>query len=122
MRPMSGTALPQIIWMLATLLVVSVQIMSAVLLLREKHIGPWLMLIGSMMSLLSGLASHVFSVFYSHRVTFDLSTFYNALSAFGYFSYLVFGIGLLLHALRQKGRADRIAELEAILHSRNQQE
>jgi uncharacterized BrkB/YihY/UPF0761 family membrane protein len=120
---MSEFTLTQIGWMLATLLVVSVQIISSVLLLREKHIGPWLMLAGSVITLIGSLVMRVGFAFFLDRIGMHLSTYqwvFTAISAFSYFGSFLFGLGLLLYALRQKGRADRIAELEAILHSRHQ--
>ena len=119
---MSHSIIPQIVWMLASILVVSVQIISAVLLLREKHIGPWLMLAGAVINLVAALGHPFVSFFSSLAGGIDLMSTYMALSGLAYFGALLFGIGLLLHALRLKGRADRIAELEAILHSRHQQE
>lgn len=119
---MSVDFIPQIAWMLASMLVISVQIIAAVLLLREKHIGPWLMLAGAVVSLMGALAHPFIAFFSSLAGRIDLMSTYMALAGLGYFGALLFGIGLLLHALNQKGRADRIAELEAILHSRHQQE
>jgi uncharacterized membrane protein YfcA len=122
LAPMSGTALPQIAWLLATLLVVSVQIVSSVMLLREKHIAPRLMLAGSVISLIGGLAGHILALFFVQRLEIDPMVAFNALNGLSYTGHLTFCIGLLLYALHQKGRADRIAELEAIIHSMHQRE
>ena len=116
---MTNSSIP-ILWMLTSLLTTSVLVISAVLLLREATPGPWLMLAGSSISLLGVLGNAIVLHWLSRWLDMASGTFawFTAISAFSFFGYLLFAIGLLLHALSLRGRADRIAELEAILRSR----
>jgi hypothetical protein len=120
MRRMTNSSIP-ILWMLTSLLTASVLVTSAVLLLREATPGPWLMLVGSSISLLGVLGNGIVLHWLSGWLDMASGTFawFTAVSAFSFFGHLLFAIGLLLHALSLRGRADRIAELEAILRSRD---
>lgn len=119
---MSFSSLVFVPWLLLSLVIIGLNITSAVLLLREKHAGTWLMLAGGGVSLLGTLVHFVVQmmmVLQPQRMMVELAikwlTPAGALASLG---SLVFAIGLLMHALRERGKASRIAELEAILQSR----
>ena len=117
---MSYSILTFLPWLLISLVLAALHITSAVILLRERHSGPWLMLAGSATALLGQIASMVVAIVlmrtHSGSPPFACIT---AASSLAYLGALVFAIGLLLHALRQRGKANRTAELEAILNSRH---
>lgn len=105
-------------WFLSSLLLVCLQIASAVILLKERHVAPWLMLAGSGMALIGQTGSLLVQAFLMGSGRFRME-YVMATSAFATLGHLLFCIGLLLHALHQRAKADRIAQLEAILESRN---
>lgn len=78
------------------------------------------MLAGSIAGLLGCLAHGILIPFLMSGHSIDMMTWVTAITGFSFFGYLIFVIGLLLHALSLRGRADRIAELEAILRSRDE--
>lgn len=96
----------------------ALNITSAVILLRDRHVGPWLMLAGSGIALVGQVASTLCQIFLIRPGNFKIEWF-TAIGAFSALGTLLFAIGLLLHALHQRGKANRIAELEAILASRD---
>ena len=106
----------QICWLAFALLTGSLQIIASVLLLRERHIGPILMLGGGILSLLAGTGTQVMVIIMNHTGNFktEILTAISALYAFG---SILFFIGLLLFALHRRGLAARITELETILNS-----
>ncbi|MES2921518.1 MAG: hypothetical protein V4819_08230 [Verrucomicrobiota bacterium] len=99
------------IWPLIALLIGGLQITAAVLLLREHGSGPWLMLIGGGMT----VTGHVAIAVARFGSSFNAYPAIRALGSFATLGSLLFGIGLLLHALRRRALGNRIAELEAIL-------
>lgn len=103
------------IWPLISLLLGGLQITSAVILLRERGYGPWLMLVGSGITVVANVAVRIMMLVMSSSNKFQTFT---AVSSFSILGSLLFGIGLLLHALQRRGQGNRIAELEAILASR----
>jgi hypothetical protein len=104
------------IWPLTALLFGGLQITAATLLLRERGSGPWLMLIGGGMTLTIHVAVPLVSRFQN---SFNSYPAIFVLTAFATLGSLLFGIGLLLHALQRRGLGNRIAELEAILAARH---
>lgn len=115
---MSSSLLSIVPWFLAALLICGLHIASAVILLRERHAGPWLMLAGSAISLVGQAGVMVLQLFPLRRnggIDFQRI---QAASAFSALGALMFAIGLLLVALHLRGRANRVAELEMILQSR----
>ena len=114
-----------IIWLLISLVFAAIQITSSVILLRERNLGPWLMLTGAVISLAGQVASHVFVFSFNTGGRFvassslaNLMTVASGVAAFG--SLLFLG-GLFFFALTRRGLAARIAELEAILAERHNQ-
>jgi uncharacterized BrkB/YihY/UPF0761 family membrane protein len=113
-----------VLWLLATMLINFAQIIAAVLLLRERHIGAWLMFSGSVITLIGSLILQAGFSFLFERMGIRSPSYESIITVVSSFTYLgafLFAIGLLLHALRLRGRADRIAELEAILQAQHQQ-
>ena len=104
-------------WLLISLAIAALHITSAIILLKERHLGPWLMLTGSAITLVGQVGSMMIPLSLLRRGVFKSEWTY-AISAFTSLGAFLFAIGLLLHALRQRGKANRIAELEAILNSR----
>lgn len=98
-------------WPLFSLLLGGLQITAAVLLLRERGSGPWLMLIGSVISTVGNVAIQIFPTLISDGPYATLRALYSFIT----FGSLSFAIGLLLHTLRRRALGNRIAELEAIL-------
>lgn len=108
-------SLASIIWPLTALLIGGLQITAAALLLRERGNGPWLMLIGGVISVLGRLGQFAIQIVGTALASdFSYSTILS-LSSFSTLGTLLFSIGLLLHALRRRALGSRIAELEAIL-------
>jgi hypothetical protein len=107
-------------WFLVSFIITALHIAAAVILLKERHSGPILMLVGSAITLLGQIGGAVVQVFLM-RTNFRPESYQwiTATSALSSLGALLFAIGLLLHALRQRGKANRIAELEMILNSRN---
>lgn len=115
---MSVSLLSILPWFVISGMVAALNITSAVVLLKDRHIGAWLMLVGSGVSLL-GLLGH-----FSMQIAMLLRTgdperfkLFTVMSAFSYLGAVLFSVGLLLHAFYQKSKANRIAELEAIIAS-----
>ena len=104
-------SLYSIIVPLVSLLLGGLQLTAAVFLLRERGSGPWLMLIGGSISVVLTVALQILPLVLSPN---NMPT-YLVISAFATLGSLLFGIGLLLHALQRRALGHRIAELEAIL-------
>ena len=106
---------------LASFLAVVMYIASSVLLLRERASGPWLMLAGSALSVVGMLASLALQIYVTRVSVTWVRDFYDnailAVASLSSLGALLFAIGLLLHALRQKTKANRVAELEGIIAS-----
>ena len=106
------------IWPLVGLLFGGLEITAAVFLLRERGGGPWLMLIGSGIAVVGRVAIPFMLPVINPS---DHFLTYTAVSSFATLGSLTFGIGLLLHALQRRALGNRIAELEAILATRQDQ-
>ncbi|RYD37333.1 MAG: hypothetical protein EOP87_03730 [Verrucomicrobiaceae bacterium] len=100
-----------------TILFGALEIIVAVLLLREEGPGPKIMLAGAITSLLGNLAGVASMLMLNQSVNFGEAV-YIAMSALTALGSLLFIGGLLLHALKRRALTRRIAELEAILASR----
>jgi hypothetical protein len=100
------------IWPLIALVLGALQITAAVLLLPERGSGPWMMLIGGGMTVTVHIAEPLLARLQSSSNPY--SAIY-ALTSFATLGSLLFGVGLLLHALQRRAQGNRIAELEAIL-------
>ena len=115
-------SLYSLVWPLFALLLGGLQITAAALLLRERGSGPWLMLIGGVISTIVNCALPIIVIFFNSGGPYPIvSTIMRSLSSFSTLGSLLFGIGLLLHALRRRALGNRIAELEAILATRRNQ-
>jgi hypothetical protein len=106
-------------WFLISLVLWALNITSAVILLNERHSGPWLMLTGSGIALVGQIGSRL--LIFTLRTNNFKTDWFAAMGALSSLGALLFSIGLLLHALHQRGKANRIAELEMILNSRDKQ-
>ena len=105
-------SLSYLIWPLLSLLLGGLQITAAVFLLRERGWGPWLMLIGSGIAVGGSVAFRIMVLVMTSSNKVQVYTAVSSLTTLG---SLLFGIGLLLHALQRRAQGNRIAELEAIL-------
>jgi hypothetical protein len=103
-------------WFLATFVIGGMYITAAVLLLKERHFSAWLMLAGSCIALIGQMGPMFFRFVMVSSANFKPEHLL-AISAFGSLGALLFAIGLLLHALHQRSKSNRIQELEAILAS-----
>ena len=103
-------------WLFSAFVIGAMHISSAVILLKERHFSAWLMLAGSCIALLGQIGTRVFQKFLVGPGDFTIEQLL-AISAFASLGTLLFAIGLLLHALHQRSKANRIQELEAILAS-----
>lgn len=115
---MSFSILTILPWLFSSLLIGGLHVTSAAILLRERHTGPWLMLAGSAIALVGQTSAKVMQFFLDRRSDLDFKLIF-ASTALATLGALMFAIGLLLYALHQRGKANRIAELEAILNSRD---
>lgn len=100
------------------LLISGLNITAAICLMKEKHIGVILMLVGGVIALIMQIVSYVMPYFFKYSHPFDFNSVWLVQISLSFIGPLIFSIGLLLHALHQRGKANRIAELEAILNSR----
>jgi hypothetical protein len=114
-----------IVWLLFSLLYGAMQITASILLLRERNVGPWLMLAGSVITIVGHFTSQMFVFFMNSGgrigTVSSLTTMMSIASGVGALGSLLFVIGLLLHAFSRRGMANRIAELETILAERHNQ-
>jgi len=115
---MSYSLLTLVPWFLISVIIIALHVISALILLKERHAGPMLMLAGSAISLLGQISSMVVQVFMMRGGPPNIK-WLTATSSGASLGAILFSIGLLLHALHQRAKANRIAELEAILNSRN---
>lgn len=94
-------------------------IVSAVILLKERHLVVWLMLAGGVLYLSGVIAnSAVGLVQRMGKLSVDqLMQWFRVFGAVCHGGFLLFAVGLLLYALRQRAKANRITELEAIIAS-----
>lgn len=115
---MSTSVLSFIPWFLLYFVTAALQITAAVFLLKERHMGALLMLVGGIVMLLGQLGNFALSfALMMGRFGSPNTLVFTAVSAVAGLGCLLFAIGLLLHALRQRSKANRIAELEAIIAS-----
>lgn len=118
---MTGNSWFLVPWMLMGIVIVGLNLASAVLLMKEKHGGTWLMLAGGILALLGSLGSIgiQISMFMNLGVSIHhIGEWLMPVAALSGLGSLMFAIGLLLHVLRERGKGQRIAELEAILAAR----
>jgi hypothetical protein len=113
---MSYSILSILPWLLTVFFIEAMYITSAVVLLRERHVSAWMMLAGSCISLLGQTGAMVYPRFMMGTGNFIVE-YVQAIYAFSALGALLFAIGLLLQAFRQRSKSNRIQELEAILAS-----
>lgn len=116
---MSYSLLTMVPWILVSIIVTALNVISAVVLLRERHLGAWLMLAGSATYLLGQFGSFVVQIAFmtGNRLAVGNMQFMMAFPAVSALGSLLFAVGVLLHALHQRAKANRITELEAIIAS-----
>ena len=114
----------QLLAFLVSLFIAVALIVASVLFLRDKGLGPWIMLTGSSFGLIAMIPLGI-----SQYVNYHASIGYEAPEVSGAMYYtlwnwlpgaagLVFATGLLLTAVQRRVLAGRIAELEAIIATR----
>lgn len=107
--------LVQIAWLLFGLVIGAVQIIAAVLLLRDRGTGPWLMLAGAVISLLSSIGGRLFVMFAVRRLSApEIPVIYQIISGIGGLGTILFTAGLLIFVLQRRALRTRIDELEHI--------
>lgn len=107
----SASSLMMYLWPLLSLMIGALQVTAAIVLLRERGMAPWMMLIGSVIGVVSGVGSSVFAVVLSRQVPTGVGSILMAMSAFAWGGHLLFSIGLLLYALQRRllaGKGRRI--------------
>ena len=104
----------QIPWLLFGLVIGGVQITAAVLLLRDRGAGPWIMLVGAVLSLLGSLSRPVVMMFIHKIGISNISTPLMITGGLSGLGGLLFTAGLLIFALQRRGLRSRIDELERI--------
>jgi len=92
----------QVFWLGFSLLHGGLLVAAAILLLKERSIGPLLMLIGGTISLLLGTGAQSLALFQKYELVAFLG-FVNGLGA------LLFAVGLLIYALNRRGLTKRLA-------------
>jgi hypothetical protein len=110
--------LMQIVWLGLTVLIGALQVIASVLLLREQHLGPWLMLAGACISLLAGGAIQTISLLgFPFGLDEHMQVFYQIISGISSLGWLCFGAGLLIFALHRRSQRHHITELEQVVES-----
>ena len=110
--------LMQFVWLAFSVVIGAIQIIGSVLLLREQHLGPWLMLVGACISLLAGGATQAISILgFPFGLTDHIEVFYQVAGGISSLGWLCFGAGLLIYALHRRSQHHRIAELERVVES-----
>jgi heme/copper-type cytochrome/quinol oxidase subunit 1 len=115
----------QLLGTLTSIFVQLVVIAAAVLFLRERAAGAWVMLAGAIVALIGFSIPQIVYVAISFlgadRVSAPVESlmYYSVWTWFSTAGSLVFAVGLFLVALRRRGLAQRIAELETLLDARN---
>ena len=117
-----ASPLSQLMELLTAVFISALSITASAIFLRERSAGPWLMLTGAIVFAICLLpkAIYVSISFFGAETNALLEgvmyfTIWNWLSIS---ASMVFSIGLLLIALRRRGLARRIAELETLLEAR----
>lgn len=117
----AASSILPLVWLVFSLVLGGGQVLAAIMLLKERHAGPWLMLGGALITLLGhgGTQCLVFLAnlrgwFGSSRFGIEFPTLITAISSLGAFGSLLFTVGLLLFAFHRRGLAARIAELEQV--------
>jgi hypothetical protein len=116
----------QLLGTLTLIFVHIIVIISSVMFLRERATGAWLMLAGAATALIGFTVPQLIYVAISFLGAGRVSAPVESLMYYSIWTWLstagtlLFAIGLILVAIRRRGLADRIAELERLLNSRNQ--
>jgi hypothetical protein len=115
--------LNQYLWLGFSVMSGILQVLAAILLFRERGAPAWMMLIGSILSMVFGLGSRLF-IFFHNAGTFGSSFetvihYTNILGAMSALGGMLFMVGLVLYALRRRALATRITELEQIIAAQN---
>ncbi len=121
--PTAMSAIPaelmQFVWLAFSVLMGAIQIIASVLLLRDQHLGPWLMLAGACITLLSNSAIQAISILgFPFGLDEHMQVFYQIAGGISSLGWLCFGAGLLIFALHRRSQRHRITELEQIVESR----
>jgi uncharacterized PurR-regulated membrane protein YhhQ (DUF165 family) len=115
----------QLLGTLTSILVHLILIVTAVLFLRERATGAWLMLAGAATALIGftipQLVYVAISFLGADRVSAPVESlmYYSVWTWLSTAGALLFAVGVLLVALRRRGLSNRIEELETLLDARN---
>lgn len=113
----------QYLWLGFSVMSGILQVLAAILLFRERGAAAWMILIGSILSIVFGLGSRLIFVFHNAGTfgsSFETVIHYtNILGAVSALGGLLFIVGLVLFALRRRALSTRIAELEQIIATQN---
>lgn len=116
----------QLLGTLTSILVHVLVIISTVLFIRERATGAWVMLAGAATALIGFTVPQIIYVAISYLGAGRVSPPIESLMYYSVWTWLstggalLFAIGFVLVALRRRGLANRITELEMLLNSRNQ--
>lgn len=113
----------QYLWLGFSVMTCILEVLAAILLFRERGAASWMILIGSILSLVFGLGSRLVIIFHNAGTfvsSFETLLHYtNILGAVSALGGMLFIVGLVLYALRRRALATRIAELEQIIAAQN---
>lgn len=117
-----ASPIAQLMELLTAILISALSITASALFLRERSAGPWLMLIGSIIFALCLLPKAIYvSISFSGVSTnamLEGVMYFTIWNWLAISASMVFSVGLILTALRRRGLANRIAELETLLEAR----
>lgn len=113
----------QYLWLAFSIVYCSLQVLAAILLLRERGVSASIMLAGSILYAVAVLGSRLVLVLNNAGI-FELNPAsmmrnFNVLNTVSALGGLLFVAGLILHALRRRALTTRIAELEQIIAAQN---
>lgn len=110
----------QFVWLAVTLLTGGLQITAAVLFLRHRGAGPWMMLGGASLAVLIGIGHHSILFIANARNLWDdaggisLHQVLTTVSLAGTFAHVLFAVGLVITAIRLRGISLHVENLESI--------
>ena len=109
-------SLQQFAWMLFGILGHGTLLAAAILFLRGRGAGPWMLLIGSIIGLVGGVTSNVlsFAMMVSSSPGWSVQILH-AVSALASFGWLLTCAGVLVIAFQFRALVTRNQELESIL-------
>ena len=109
----------EIISGVAQLLILGLWIWLAILLFRQRTKGAWIVLTGTILTVVYTILIYFGRPLLGSVFGFDSQHYYFTINMLGNVSRLLIVGGLLMHLLQQRSESERIAELEAIIRDRD---